>query len=255
VKRDLPRLLEVELLSPRWSPRVLALCGVTDAYQPVERRLRLTRACLEVLVRFRNPVGIVTKGALVARDADLLADLARDRAAMVWISLTTLDRELQRTLEPRASTPEQRLDAMRTLAGAGVPVGVMVAPIVPGLNDHEMPALLEAAGAAGARCAGTTVLRLPHGVKDLFARWLHDHRPLAAEKVLGRVRDLRGGKLNDSRFGARMAGEGEWARQIRALFEAGCRRAGLSLDGPDLNTAAFRRPGPVQLGLFEPPPG
>jgi DNA repair photolyase len=250
VKRDLPALLEKELLAPRWRPIPLAMCGVTDAYQPVERRLKLTRACLEVLARVRNPVGIVTKNALVARDVDPLADLARDRAAAVWISLTTLDRDLQARLEPRASTPTARLEAMRTLAQAGVPVGVMTAPVIPGLNDHELPALLAAAAEAGARTAGYVMLRLPLGVKDLFVRWLEQHAPLKKEKVLSRLEDLRGGALTDARFGTRMTGEGPFAEQVKALFLAGCRRAGLATHSEPLSTAAFRRPLRGQLELF-----
>jgi DNA repair photolyase len=250
VKRDLPRLLEDELHSPRWSPVPLAMCGVTDAYQPIERRLRITRACLEVLARFRNPVGIVTKSALVARDADLLADLARDRASAVWISLTTLDRDLQQRLEPRASAPTARLEAMRTLAAAGIPVGVLTAPVIPGLNDHEVPALLAAAAEAGARTAGYVMLRLPHGVESLFSTWLAQHAPLKREKVLARLRDLRGGALHDARFGTRMTGEGPFAEHVKALFLAGCRRAGLSTRSEPLNTAAFRRPPRGQLELF-----
>ena len=255
VKRDLPALLEAELMSPRWTPRVLALSGVTDAYQPVERHLKITRGCLEVLARFKNPVGIVTKSALVERDIDLLAELARVGAAGVWLSLTTLDRSLQLALEPRASSPARRLEAVRALAQAGIPVGVMTAPVIPGLNDHELPALLEAAAEAGARYAGYVVLRLPHGVKDLFSTWLEHHVPLKKDKILSRIADLRGGELNDSRFGVRMRGVGPFAEQIRSLFLAGCRRAGLATESPPLSTAAFRRPLRGQLALFpEAPP-
>ena len=255
VKRDLPALLEEELRAKRWKPRVVVISGVTDAYQPVERRLRLTRACIEVLARFRNPLAIITKNALVARDVDLLADMARDRCAAVHVSLTTLDRDLQREMEPRASTPEQRLEAIRTLADAGVPVGVMTAPVIPGLTDHELPALLQAAKDAGARSAGYVVVRLPYGVKELFDEWLLHHRPERREKVLHRIQSLRGGRLNDPRFGSRMAGEGEWALQIKSLFEAGCRKAGLTGEGAPLSTDAFRVPGLRQLGLFPPEPG
>jgi DNA repair photolyase len=249
VKRDLPALLEAELRAKRWKPRVIVISGVTDAYQPVERRLRLTRACIEVLARFRNPLAIITKSALVARDVDLLADMARDACAAVNVSLTTLDRDLQRTLEPRASTPEQRLAAIRTLSDAGVPVGVMTAPVIPGLTDHELPALLQAAKDAGARSAGYVVVRLPYGVKELFDEWLLHHRPERREKVLHRIQSLRGGRLNDPRFGSRMEGEGEWAHQIKSLFETGCRKAGLSAEGAHLSTAAFCVPG-GQLPLF-----
>jgi len=252
VKEDAPALLRRELSSPRWRPQVLALCGVTDAYQPIERKLRLTRRCLEVLVEFRNPVGIVTKNHLVTRDVDLLQELARYDAASVNISVTTLDPELQRVMEPRTSIPARRLAAIETLAKAGVPVGVMVAPLIPGLNDHEMPAILEAAASAGARFAGYTMLRLPYAVKDLFVAWLERHFPERKEKVLGRLREMRGGKLNESRFHARMRGQGEYAAQLRALFHAAARKAGLDTRQPELSTAAFRRPrvGP-QLALFD----
>lgn len=252
VKEDAPELLRRELSSPRWEPQVLVLCGVTDAYQPIERKLGLTRRCLEVLAEFRNPVGIVTKNHLVTRDVDLLRELARHGAASVNISVTTLDPKLQRVMEPRTSIPARRLAAIETLAEAGVPVGVMVAPLIPGLNDHEMPAILEAAARAGARFAGFTVLRLPFAVKDLFTAWLERHFPERKEKVLGRVREMRGGKLNESRFGARMRGEGAYAGQLRALFHAAARKAGIDARQPALSTAAFRRPpaGP-QLGLFD----
>jgi DNA repair photolyase len=252
VKEDAPELLRCELASPRWEPQVLVLSGVTDAYQPIERKLGLTRRCLEVLVEFRNPVGIVTKNHLVTRDADLLAELARHGAASVTVSITSLDSKLQRVMEPRTVVPARRLAAIEALAGAGVPVGVMVAPLIPGLNDHEMPAILDAAARAGARFAGFTVLRLPFAVKDLFVAWLERHFPERKEKVLARVRAVRGGKLSESRFHARMRGEGPYAEQLRALFHAAARRAGLATRPPALSTAAFRRPaaGP-QLALFD----
>ena len=252
VKEDAPELLRRELSSPRWKPQVLVLCGVTDAYQPIERKLGLTRRCLEVLAEFRNPVGIVTKNHLVTRDVDLLQELARYGAASVNISVTTLDTKLQRVMEPRTSIPARRLAAIETLARAGVPVGVMVAPLIPGLNDHEMPAILEAAADAGARFAGFTVVRLPFAVKELFVAWLERHFPERKEKVLGRLREMRGGKLNESRFHARMRGEGEYAAQLRALFHATARKVGIDTRQPELSTGAFRRPpaGP-QLGLFD----
>ncbi len=251
VKEDAPRLLHKELSSPRWRPHVIAMSGVTDPYQPAERRFRLTRGCLEVLADFRNPVGIVTKSRLVARDADLLGELARHNASAVWLSLTTLDDELSGRLEPRATRPAGRLAAITALTRAGVPVGVLTAPVIPGLNDHELPALLRAAADAGARYAGYVLLRLPYGLKELFDDWLVRHYPARRDKVLGRVRGLHGGALNDPRFGARMTGEGEMARQIEGLFDAGCRRAGLSRAAPGLSAAAFRRPGGTQALLFE----
>jgi DNA repair photolyase len=251
VKGDAPALLRKELSSAKWQPQVLGLSGVTDPYQPVERRLGLTRRCLEVLAEFRNPVAVVTKNRLVTRDADLLGELAGHGAAAAFLSITTLDGDLARVLEPRASQPSGRLAALSELRGAGVPVGVLVAPVIPGINDHEIPAILAAAAKAGARFAGYVVLRLPYGVADLFADWLERNFPDRKEKVLGRIRDLRGGRLKDSRFGRRMRGEGALAEQIKALFALGCRRAGIRGRGPALSTAAFRQPGGTQRLLFE----
>jgi len=250
VKERAPELLRAELASRRWKPQVLGLAGVTDVYQPIERRLGLTRRCLQVLAEFRNPVAVVTKGALVARDADLLAELAAVDAAAVNLSITTLDARVQQALEPRASCPAQRLRAVEVLARAGVPVGVMVAPVIPGLNDHEIPAILDAASAAGACFAEYLVVRLPHGVKALFADWLGQRLPERRDKVLNRLLDLRGGRLNDPRFGHRHRGEGPFAEQIRSLFQVAARRAGLDRPRPALSTAAFRRPGGPQLDLF-----
>ena len=250
VKRDAPALLRKELLAPSWKPQVVVMSGVTDCYQPAERRLCLTRGCLEVFAEFRNPVSIVTKNRLVARDADLLADLARHRAAAVFLSVTTLDPALARAMEPRASAPAGRIAAIAELARVGIPVGVLIAPLIPGLTEHEIPAILKAAAGAGARHAGRVMLRLPFGVKELFDQWLERHAPGQRKKVLGRLRDIRGGRLNEPAFGARMRGAGPLADQIHQLFSATCRRLGLSEKGPDLSVDAFRRPGPEQLSLF-----
>jgi DNA repair photolyase len=250
VKERAPELLREALSSPKWKPQVVAMSGVTDCYQPVERRLKLTRRCLEVLAEFRNPVGVITKNVLVTRDADVLSSLAAHKAAAVFVSVTTLDEGLSRVLEPRASRPAHRLRAIETLAKAGIPVGVMVAPVVPALTDHEMPAILKAAASAGAGSAGYTVMRLPFGVKDLFVRWLERHFPDRKDKVLHRIEDLRGGKLNDAQFGSRMRGQGIFAQQIGRMFEVGRRKAGIPPGGPRLSTEAFRRPGGSQLSLF-----
>jgi len=250
VKEDAPELLRAELSAAKWQPQVLGLSGVTDPYQPIERRLQLTRRCLGVLTEFRNPVAVITKNHLVARDADLLGELARDGAAAVFLSITTLDGDLARVLEPRASQPAGRLAALEELHAAGIPVGVLVAPVIPGLNDHEIPAILGAAARAGARHAGYVVLRLPHGVADVFTAWLERHFPDRKERVLGRIRDLRGGRLNDAQFGRRMRGEGILAEQIKALFALGSRQAGIVGRGPELSTASFRRPGGTQRLLF-----
>ncbi|MCI0456367.1 MAG: PA0069 family radical SAM protein [Gemmataceae bacterium] len=251
VKEDAPALLRRELNAKGWQPKPLGLCGVTDAYQPIERRLKLTRRCLEVLAEFRNPVTVVTKSHLVTRDADLLAELARYHAAKVYLSITTLDGGLTRVMEPRATQPSGRLEAVRELASAGVPVGVLVAPVIPGLNDHEIPAILQAASEAGARHAGYTILRLPHAVAGLFEGWLEQHFPERKDKVLGRIREMRGGQLNDPHFGTRMRGEGVLADAIRDLFRLARRRAGMANRSPELSTAAFRRPGETPLPLFD----
>ena len=250
VKEDAPELLRRELSSPKWQPQVIFLSGVTDGYQPVERKLKLTRRCLEVLLDFRNPVFIVTKNRLVTRDIDLLSELARHRAAAVWLSITTLDSELRKVMEPRTAPPAARLAAIRELARAGIPVGVNVAPVVPGLTDHEMPAILKAAAEAGATAAGYTVVRLPYAVAPLFEQWLETHFPDRKEKVLNRLRSLRGGKLNDSQWGKRMSGEGVFANQMERMFEVACRKAGINNDGQELSIAAFRRPLGAQPALF-----
>lgn len=251
VKENAPELLREKLTSRSWKPTPLALSGVTDPYQPVERRLQLTRRCIEVLAEFRNPVIVITKNHLVTRDVDLLASLAEHQAASVYVSVTTLDAALARTMEPRTSSPERRLDAIATLARAGIPTGVLVAPIVPALTDSEIPGILERAAEAGARYAGYVVLRLPHGVKSIFEEWLDAHYPDRKGKVLARVRALRDGKLYQAGFGERMRGTGIFAEQIAALFEASRRKYGLSSRGPAPSTAAFRRPGPAQQTLFE----
>ena len=250
VKEGAPELLRAALSAKSWKPQPLALSGVTDCYQPAERKLQITRRCLEVLCEFRNPAIVITKNRLVTRDIDLFKELAKYNAISVAISVTTLDRKLQRDLEPRASTPENRLKAIRALADAGIPVGVMIGPVIPGLTEHEIPAILKAAAEAGATGAGYVVLRLPFAVKLLFEQWLEDHRPLAKEKVMNAVRSLRGGELNDPRFISRMRGEGPIAENIRQLFEISKRRFGLDAVRPALSSSSFRIPGP-QLTLWD----
>jgi DNA repair photolyase len=250
VKEDAPELLRRELSSRKWKPQVLAMSGVTDPYQPIERRLQLTRQCLQVLTEFRNPVAIVTKNLLVTRDMDLLADLARDHAAAVFLSVTTLDADLARMMEPRTAQPAARLRAINELTKAGVPAGVMVAPVIPGLTDHELPAIVTAAAEAGARFAGMGLVRLPYGVADLFQQWLERHLPERKEKVLAQIQAIRGGKLNDSEFGSRMTGRGIVAEQIAKMFAVACRRAGFPERGPHLLTAAFRCPSGPQMELL-----
>jgi DNA repair photolyase len=249
VKESAPELLRRELSSRKWKPQELAMSGVTDCYQPIERRLQLTRRCLAVLAEFRNPVSIVTKNHLVTRDLDLLRELAAHQAVMVHLSINSLDRDLASKLEPRASSPRQRLAAVEALSRAGVPVGVLVAPVIPALNDHEIPSVLTAAKAAGAGWASTEILRLPLAVAPIFEQWLERNFPEKKDKVLGRIRAIRGGKLNDPRFGSRMRGEGIFAEQISQMFHVARRKAGLAEDGPRLSTAAFRRRQGLQLAL------
>jgi DNA repair photolyase len=249
VKQQAPELLRRELMSPKWQPQLLVMSGVTDCYQPSERKLEITRRCLGVLAEFRNPVHIITKNHLVTRDVDHLGELAAHRAASVTLSITTLDPEVARRMEPRASAPRERLEALTRLREAGVPCGVNVAPVVPGITDHELPAILAAAKDAGAMWGTFMFVRLPYAVKDLFQDWLTEHYPDRKEKVLARIRALRGGKLNEGQFGKRFRTEGVFAEQMQQLFETTARRLDLPRGGPELSTEAFRRPG-QQLGLF-----
>jgi DNA repair photolyase len=255
VKHDAPELLRRELLAPGWKPRVLGCSGVTDPYQPIERRLRLTRRCLEVLAEFRQAVTIVTKNRLVTRDIDLLGELAAHQAAGVMLSITTLDSDLAGKLEPRTSRPAAKLEAIRNLTDAGIPAGVLIGPVIPGLTEHEMPAILEAAACAGARHAGYILLRLPFAVAELFEEWLDRHRPAAKEKILGRIRSTRDGRLNDPRFGSRMRGQGPIADLIRQVFYVNCRKLGLNQRPWPVSAEAFVRPSSSameqQLRLFE----
>lgn len=250
VKENAPILLRKELSSPKWKPQVIAMSGVTDCYQPLERKFELTRKCLAVLAEFRNPVCIITKNYLVTRDKDLLGELAQHNAAAVLVSVTTLDPTLTPRLEPRASLPAMRLKAIRELNEAGVQVGVLVAPVIPAVTDHEMPKIIEAAVEAGASFAGYVPLRLPFGLKDLFEDWLVRHFPERKEKVLNQVKAVRGGKLNDPNFNSRMRGEGIFAEQMNQLFHTACRKAGIDKRSPELSAASFRVPPGPQMELF-----
>jgi DNA repair photolyase len=251
VKEDAPELLRKELSSPRWEPQTVMVTGVTDAWQPIERTLRLTRRCLEVFVEFRNPVATISKNELMARDADLLGELARHHSASSALSITTLDPALSRILEPRASIPERRLAAIRALSEAGVPCTVMVAPVIPGLTDHEMPAILAAAKDAGATSAGFVMLRLPGAVAPLFVAWLERHFPDRKEKILNKVLSLRDGKLYDPTYFDRQRGHGPYAEQVERLFTVTCRRLGFSNERSGLSAAAFRNPTAAsQMTLF-----
>ncbi|MBL8889412.1 MAG: PA0069 family radical SAM protein [Planctomycetaceae bacterium] len=252
VKRQAARLLRERLSAKSWEVEPIVFSGVTDCYQPAERKFRITRECLEVAVECRQPVGIITKNALVVRDLDLLTELARDQLVHVFVSLTTLDSDLARLLEPRTSTPAARLRAIESLATANVPVGVMTAPMIPGLNDSELPQLLTAARESGAMAAGYTLVRLPLTVAPVFEEWLRRTQPLRAEKVLMRIRETRDGALNSSRFGQRMKGRGLIAEQIQQMFRLFRDRLGLAERLPDYNRTAFRPPRAAngQLWLF-----
>ena len=249
VKRDAPALLRRALSRRSWKPAVIGISGVTDPYQPVERRMRITRGCLSVLRDFRNPACVVTKNHLVTRDRDLLAEMAGFDCASATLSVTTLDHELQSAMEPRTSVPARRLEAIRVLSDAGVPVGVNVAPVIPGLTDHEMPAILEAAAEAGATRAAFLLLRLPAGVDRHFKTWLSTRFPDRAKKVLARIRETRGGRLDDPAFHRRFRGQGRYAEHLAALFKVSARKFGLDRPPPPLSVYGFARPR-SQLDLF-----
>ncbi len=255
VKTDAAQLLRAEFMKKSWTPQVIAMSGVTDPYQPIERKLRITRSVIEVMAEFRNPMTVITKNHLVTRDIDLFQQLNEHRCISVNLSITTLRPDLQHIMEPRTSIPARRLAAVEALAEAGIPVGIMVAPIIPGLTDDEMPAILQSARDAGAEWAGYVILRLPYAVAPLMEDWLQRHYPDRKDKVINRVKEMRGGKMYDSRWGVRGTGEGEFADQIGKLFRLAKKRAGYREDSrrEGLSTASFKRP-PVpgsQMGLFE----
>lgn len=251
VKTDGPELLRALLQRNDWDPKPLTLSGVTDPYQPAERLFKVTRGCLQVLAELSHPVCIVTKNAGILRDLDLLRQLACDQAVLVEISLTSLDRDLIQILEPRTSMPEQRLEAISRLTDNGIPVGVLVAPVIPGLTDHEIPRILREAREAGARWAAMSLIRLPYAVKDVFMDWLWRHFPLKRRKVENLIRQMRGGRLNDSRFGVRLTGEGPMAEQLFRWFEICRRKAGFVEPPRLLSSEAFFRKKPRQGELFE----
>jgi DNA repair photolyase len=253
-KADAAQLLRAELSKPSYVCKPITVGANTDPYQPLEKRLKVTRSILEVLRDTRHPVTIITKGALIARDLDLLADLARDGLVNVFVTVTTLDNETKRLLEPRAAAPAARLKIIRQLTDCGVNVGVLVAPIIPVITEHEVEQVLAAAAAAGARRAGYVMLRLPHELKILFREWLQTHYPERAAHVMSIVRSMRGGQDNDPRFGSRMRGTGPFAQLLRQRFQLACVRNGLARGvAPPLPTALFRRPpansGQMELGL------
>lgn len=245
-KSNAAALLEVELSNPRYSPATIALGANTDPYQPIERDRRITRGILQVLARTRHPVGIVTKSALVMRDIDILAPMAAEGLAKVAVSITTLDRHLARAMEPRAATPSRRLDAIRQLSAAGIPVTVLTAPVIPGLNDHEIEAILAAASDAGARDAGYVTLRLPLEIKGLFREWLAEHVPDRAGRVIKLMQSMHGGADYNSAFGLRQRGSGPYADQIAMRFRLARQRLGLAPERLQMRIDLFQRP--VQRG-------
>ena len=245
-------LLDAELRRRTYVPEVIHLGANTDPYQPIERELRITRSILEKALEFGHPITVLTKSALIERDVDVLAALARRRLTRAFVSITTLDRELKRTLEPRAASAAARLRAVKTLTSAGIPTGVMVAPVIPKVTDHEIEAILEAARAAGATRANWVLLRLPLEVRELFEEWLAEHRPLAAAHVMSLIRDARGGRANDPRFGHRMSGAGAYAEILGQRFAATARRLGFETgEATPLDLSQFAVPGPPgQLALW-----
>ena len=253
VKHDAVSMLRRELNRPRWKCEPIMMSGVTDCYQPAEREFKLTRGILEVMLESRQPVCLVTKNVLILRDLDILADMAKLRLVSVAVSITTLDQQLARTLEPRTATPVARLRAVRELSAAGVPVRAMLAPLIPGLTDSEIPAILSAAKEAGAAGASFVLVRLPYAVGPLFVEWLKLHRPLAADRVEGLIREMRGGKLYKSQFGTRMRGEGPYAESIEATFDVFVKKLGLDQPWPELDTSQFRPPHLAggQMQLFD----
>jgi DNA repair photolyase len=242
-KEDAAKVLESQLARPGYVCKSITLGANTDPYQPVEKRMRVTRSILEVLARTRHPVAIITKSALVLRDLDLLTEMARQGLASVAVSVTTLDNDLKRAMEPRTASPQARLRTLAALNAAGIPTAVMAAPMIPALTDHELEAILAAAAQAGTRWAGYVLLRLPYEIKDLFREWLERHYPQRAAHVMSVIRDMRGGHDNDARFGHRMRGTGPYAELLSRRFRLACRRLGL-------NSSARS---PLQTSLFDPP--
>lgn len=243
VKHRAAELLRRELRKPSWQPQPIALSGVTDCYQPAERKFRITRSCLEVLCEARNPAIIITKNARVLRDLDVLRRMAEHRLVHVRVSITTLDAQLARTMEPRTSLPQARLDAVRRLHAAGVPVGIMLAPVIPGINETEIPAVLEAAKQSGAASAAYILVRLPLTVQPVFLDWLERNYPLKRQRVESMIRDTRGGRLNDSNFRSRMRGSGLVADQLAKTFKVFSKKLGLDRPLPELDCSCFGAPG------------
>lgn len=250
-KPNAPQILEKQLMNKNWKVMPIMFSGNTDCYQPIERKLKITRQMLEVLLNFRHPAGMITKNSLILRDVDLLQEMAKHRIVHVMVSITSLKEELRQKMEPRTATAKNRLKVIEQLSKAGIPVGVMTAPIIPGLNSEEIPDLIKAAADHGASAAGYTIVRLNGAVGDIFKDWIHKNYPDRAEKVLHHIESMHGGKLNDSRFGTRMRGEGNISRSISQLFKLSVKRHLSGRDKFEFDLTAFRRPGEVeQLELF-----
>jgi DNA repair photolyase len=250
VKENAPKLLEEELNKKSYKPDIIIFSGNTDCYQPIESKLKLTRNALKVCLKYGNPVGLITKNALVQRDIDILKEMSKMDLISVTLSVTSLDKFLVSKMEPRTSVPLKRLETIEKLAENNIPVGVNIAPVIPGLNDEEIPAILKAASERGARHAGFVLLRLPYSVKDLFVNWLYDEFPLKANKIINRIKDIRGSKLNNSEFGKRFQGEGEFAETIKSLFNVSCKKYGLNKRNYRLSLENFRNENSNQLELF-----
>ena len=250
VKENAPELLRKELGRKNWEPQTVAISGNTDCYQPAEKHFKLTRKCLEVLRDFRNPAGIITKNHLITRDIDILREMASFNAVLAVISVTTLDQKLAGLMEPRTSRPYLRLKAIEELTAAGIPVMVLIAPVIPGLTDHEIPEIIKNTVNAGAKRAAYVMLRLPYAVSDLFTDWVESHYPDRKNKILNRIKSVRKGKLNSAEFGKRMTGEGIFARQVKDLFELSCKKNGIFNSKIELSTEHFRNPDDKQQKLF-----
>lgn len=250
VKKDAPVLLEKEFKKKSWIPQPIMFSGNTDCYQPIERKFQITRKCIEVFKKYNHPVGLITKNAMILRDIDLLSEMAKENLATAVLSITTMKRDLSRKLEPRTSVPSERFNVLEKLAKAGIPVGVNVAPIIPGLNDEEIPAILKEASERGAKFAGHVMLRLPYSVKDLFVDWLNRNYPERASKIINRIHEMRDGGLSDPNFGSRMSGKGKIAESIHHLFRISCDKYGLNKEKIRMDYSKFRKSEIVQEELF-----
>lgn len=250
VKYDAPDLLRKALADQKWKPQTLVMSGVTDPYQPVEKRLEITRKCIQVLAECKHPLVIITKNYLVTRDIDYLSELAEINASRVVLSITSLDKGITDKMEPRTSRPRKRLQAVKELSEAGIPVHVNIAPLIPGLTDDELVPIMEASAEAGAESVSCNIVRLPYGVKDIFVKWLEDHHPDRKEKVLNRIKEMKNGQLNRSGFGERFHADGPYGEQIRQLIRIHSKRLGLNRQKKALNVSQFRRPDTDQLSLF-----